>query len=185
MNARRTGGTVSFRALVVAVALITACGGLVTHAQDGFRFKSGVDLVNVTATVTDDDGRFVASLTKDDFTIFENGHRQEISHFSNERTPVSLGIALDASGSMTPTRWPRRGRPSTASSTTCSAKTTSSSSWNSRARLASPRVGRPTAPPSATPSDAWTRWAAPRCTTPSRGRCRWPRRAGTRRRRCW
>ena len=92
----------SSRALVTAVALVTACGGLVTHAQDGFRFKSGVDLVNVTATVSDDDGRFVASLTKDDFTIFENGRRQEISHFSNERTPVSLGIALDASGSMTP-----------------------------------------------------------------------------------
>ena len=92
----------SSRAVVTAVVLVTACGGLVTHAQDAFRFKSGVDLVNVTATVTDDDGRFVASLTKDDFTIFENGRRQEISHFSNERAPVSLGIALDASGSMTP-----------------------------------------------------------------------------------
>ena len=102
MNGRRTGHIVSSRAVVTVVALVTACGGLVTHAQDAFRFKSGVDLVNVTATVTDDDGRVVASLTKDDFTIFENGRRQEISHFSNERTPVSLGIALDASGSMTP-----------------------------------------------------------------------------------
>ena len=102
MNARRTGHIVSSRAVVTAVVLVTACGGLVTHAQDAFRFKSGVDLVNVTATVTDDDGRVVAALTKDDFTIFENGRRQEISHFSNERTPVSLGIALDASGSMTP-----------------------------------------------------------------------------------
>ena len=74
---------------------------LATHAQDGFRFKSGVDLINVTATVTDEDGRFVPSLTKDDFAIFENGRRQEISHFSSERAPVSLGILLDASGSMT------------------------------------------------------------------------------------
>ena len=71
------------------------------HAQDGFRFTSGVDLVNVTATVTDDNGRFVPSLTKDDFAIFENGQRQDVTHFSNERTPVSLGILLDASGSMT------------------------------------------------------------------------------------
>jgi len=37
-----------------------------------------------------------------DFTVYENGHRQEISHFSSERTPVSLGILLDTSGSMTP-----------------------------------------------------------------------------------
>ncbi len=70
-------------------------------AQDGFRFRSGVELVNVTATVTDDDGRFVSNLTKDDFTLFEDGAQQEITHFSSERVPVSLGILLDASGSMT------------------------------------------------------------------------------------
>jgi VWFA-related protein len=85
---------------VAAVAMVFGTF-VVTHAQDGFRFKSGVDLVNVTATVTDEDGRFVPSLTKDDFSIYENGRRQEISHFSNDRAPVSLGIALDASGSMT------------------------------------------------------------------------------------
>ena len=49
----------TFRALAAAAVLVTVSGGLVTHAQDGFRFKSGVELVNVTATVTDDDGRFV------------------------------------------------------------------------------------------------------------------------------
>lgn len=89
------------RALLLPTLLVAAVGGLGVHAQEGFRFKSGVDLVNVTATVTDEYGRFVPSLTKDDFTVFENGHRQEISHFSSERAPVSLGILLDASGSMT------------------------------------------------------------------------------------
>jgi Ca-activated chloride channel family protein len=83
----------------LALALLAT---LAAHAQDGFRFKSGVDLINVTATVTDEDGRFVPSLTKDDFAIFENGRRQEISYFSSERSPVSLGILLDTSGSMTP-----------------------------------------------------------------------------------
>ena len=89
------------RALLLPVLLAAALGGLAAHAQDGFRFKSGVDLINVTATVTDEDGRFVPSLTKDDFAIFENGRRQEISHFSRDRAPVSLGILLDTSGSMT------------------------------------------------------------------------------------
>lgn len=87
--------------LLLLALLVATVGGLV-HAQEGFRFKSGVDLINVTATVSDEDGRFVPSLTKDDFTVYENGHRQEISHFSSERTPVSLGILLDTSGSMTP-----------------------------------------------------------------------------------
>ena len=36
------------------------------------------------------------------FAVFENGKRQEVSHFSAGKVPVSLGIALDTSGSMTP-----------------------------------------------------------------------------------
>ncbi|MBI1874403.1 MAG: VWA domain-containing protein [Acidobacteria bacterium] len=69
-------------------------------AQDPFKFRTGVELVNVTATVTDVSGRFVSGLRKDDFTVFEDGRPQTISHFSTERVPVSLGIVLDTSGSM-------------------------------------------------------------------------------------
>ena len=87
------------RRLLVAVLL--AAMSFTARAQEGFTFKSGVDLVNVTATVTGSDGRFVAGLTKDDFTIYDNGQRQTITHFSSERVPVSLGIVLDSSGSMT------------------------------------------------------------------------------------
>ena len=68
--------------------------------RDGFRFKTGVELVNVTATVTDNSGRFVSGLTKDDFKVYEDDLLQEITHFGSNRVPVSLGIVLDASGSM-------------------------------------------------------------------------------------
>src|SRR4029077_2436304 len=68
--------------------------------DDAFKFKSGVELINVTATVIDKTGRFVPGLRQEDFTIYEDNVRQEISHFSNERVPVSLGIVLDTSGSM-------------------------------------------------------------------------------------
>jgi VWFA-related protein len=71
-------------------------------AQDGFRFTSGVELVNVTATVTDGRGRFIDALDQDDFVVYENGKRQEVSHFTAGTVPVSLGIALDVSASMTP-----------------------------------------------------------------------------------
>ena len=64
-------------------------------------FQGGVDLINVTATVTDDDGRFVQGLRQEDFAIFEDGERQDVAYFSDDRVPVSLGIVLDASGSMT------------------------------------------------------------------------------------
>ena len=95
----------SFRLpLALLAALVCAAAGLVSaqSQDDGFKFKSGVELVNVTATVSDDNGHFVPSLTKDDFAVFEDGAPQEIAQFSNERVPVSLGILLDTSGSMTP-----------------------------------------------------------------------------------
>jgi Ca-activated chloride channel family protein len=93
-------------ALVVAAVLGLAAAVLPAQEKDkdkeGFRFRSGVELVNVTATVTDDGGRFVPDLRKEDFVVYDDNSRVEVSHFSNERVPVSLGILLDTSGSMTP-----------------------------------------------------------------------------------
>jgi VWFA-related protein len=96
--------------LFVSAALVAMAVGMIsaqqrsdtTQGADVFRFRSGVELINVTASVTDNDGRFVAGLGKDDFSVFEDGELQTVSHFSNERVPVSLGILLDTSGSMTP-----------------------------------------------------------------------------------
>ena len=68
--------------------------------KPSFRFRTGVELINVNATVTDARGRFVSGLRQDDFRLFEDGQEQEITHFNSERVPVSLGIALDTSGSM-------------------------------------------------------------------------------------
>ena len=68
--------------------------------DDAFRFKSGIELINVTATVSDANGRFVSGLQKDDFFVYEDDHPVDVTHFDAERVPVSLGIALDTSGSM-------------------------------------------------------------------------------------
>ena len=69
-------------------------------APDAFRFRGGVELINVTATVIDRQGRFVPGLRQQDFIVYDNDGPQTISHFSSERVPVSLGIAIDTSGSM-------------------------------------------------------------------------------------
>jgi Ca-activated chloride channel homolog len=66
----------------------------------GFRFKSGIELINVTATVSDVSGRFVPGLQQEDFLVYEDETPVTITQFSAERIPVSLGIALDTSGSM-------------------------------------------------------------------------------------
>jgi Ca-activated chloride channel family protein len=70
------------------------------NSEPPIRFKSGVELINVTATVSDASGRFVPGLTQDDFIVYDDDQRVEITHFNAERVPVSLGIALDSSGSM-------------------------------------------------------------------------------------
>jgi Ca-activated chloride channel family protein len=93
---------------VVPLAILVLAAGAAqqpppqpTQSTDpAFRFKSGVELINVTATVSDANGRFVPNLQKDDFLVYEDDQPQTVTHFSAERVPVSLGIALDTSGSM-------------------------------------------------------------------------------------
>ena len=57
-------------------------------------------LVNLTISVNDKLGRFVAGLTKEDFEIFDDKIRQDIAFFSDDDAPISLGIVYDVSGSM-------------------------------------------------------------------------------------
>ncbi len=63
-------------------------------------FKGGVDLVSVSATVTDERGHFVEGLQKEHFRLLEDGREMPIAQFSSTRVPVSLGIVLDSSDSM-------------------------------------------------------------------------------------
>ena len=87
---------------LAAVLLATRVPCLSQSAQRDAvqRFRSGVDVVPVTVTVRDGDGRLVGDLTRSDFELFEDGARQQISHFDRGRVPVSLGVALDVSQSM-------------------------------------------------------------------------------------
>jgi Ca-activated chloride channel family protein len=58
------------------------------------------DLITLTVTVTDTFGRFVTGLGQNAFTIFDDKTQQEITFFSDEDAPVSLGVVFDVSGSM-------------------------------------------------------------------------------------
>jgi Ca-activated chloride channel family protein len=69
-------------------------------ADPGFSFHTSVALTNVTATVTDANGRFVPNLRANDFEVYEDGQPRAIQQFESERVPVSLGLAIDTSGSM-------------------------------------------------------------------------------------
>jgi len=97
----------SFIVSAIVAAVVVSAHGQQTQQpperpvdEQGFRFRSGVELVNVTATVSDTSGRFVPGLRAEDFQVYEDNQPVEVTHFSAERVPVSLGIALDTSGSM-------------------------------------------------------------------------------------
>ncbi len=64
------------------------------------RLKSTVDLVALHVTVTDKQGDLVTDLTKNDFKVYENKVRQDISLFSRADIPVTAGLVIDNSGSM-------------------------------------------------------------------------------------
>ena len=80
----------------IAVALAAVLAG----AQAERTFRSGVDVTGITVTVRDADGHLVTDLTRDDFDIYEDGEKQELTQFTRERVPVSLGVLLDISDSM-------------------------------------------------------------------------------------
>ncbi len=103
MRWRRTSlGAAMWLVIVAAGTLVGAGQRQRPEGTDppAFRFRTGVELINVTVTVTDTRGRFVPDLEKDDFLVYEDGKVQRLTHFSSERVPVSLGIVLDTSGSM-------------------------------------------------------------------------------------
>src|SRR5947209_7499105 len=63
--------------------------------------RKNVDLVLVPVTVTDGSNRLVTGLDEQNFQVFEGKEPQQIKHFSCDDAPVSIGIILDVSGSMT------------------------------------------------------------------------------------
>ena len=58
--------------------------------------------VTLDVGVTDPAGTPTAGLSKTDFTVLEDGHKQDIAYFSTERAPISLVLLLDTSGSIAP-----------------------------------------------------------------------------------
>src|SRR5438128_12069300 len=73
-----------------------------TDPQDPrFKLNVEVELVNITATVLDEQGKYMDGLKLDDFQVFEDGEEQKISFFSHDlRVPISVGVLIDNSGSM-------------------------------------------------------------------------------------
>ena len=83
-------------AAVVGIAAVLAGSPARARGQ----FSSGVNVVEVYATVTDRQGQPVKGLDRADFTVRENGELQQVSTFAAGDFPLSVAVALDRSFSM-------------------------------------------------------------------------------------
>jgi len=82
-------------------SLVSLClCAFVFHLRAQQTLKVDVNLVNVIATVKDEQGNFVTTLSKDDFRVYEDDHLQDIQIFEKNRVDSSIGILMDTSGSM-------------------------------------------------------------------------------------
>ena len=81
------------------LALFAACACAQDAVRGNFRIDANVVLVKVT--VTDPQGHFITGLTRENFQVFEDRAEQSVAYFSAEEVPVSVGLVLDFSRSMT------------------------------------------------------------------------------------
>src|SRR4029450_9204862 len=68
--------------------------------QQAPTFRSGVPPLAVPASVFDRDGEVVSTLTRDDFMVFDDGRRQELTNFESGQQPITALVLLDTSASM-------------------------------------------------------------------------------------
>ncbi len=84
-----------------AALLGLALAGTPTLPAQDTTLRMDVKLVSIFANVTDRNGSIVGGLTKDDFSVTEDGRPQQISIFEKQsELPLNLTLAIDTSGSV-------------------------------------------------------------------------------------
>ena len=91
------------RLAVIMILLILMLSAQPARAESQDTLKVSVDLVNVQFSVTDHRGRLIPGLRAEDFSLEEDGKRQEILHFARENElPLTIGMLIDTSPSVRP-----------------------------------------------------------------------------------
>ena len=92
---------VRFRWPLAAVAIAAAIRIAAAQAPaPQVPFRSAVDLVSLNVTVTEGGVRYVTDLSQEDFSVFEDGVKQDVTFFNRTNLPIALALLLDTSASM-------------------------------------------------------------------------------------
>jgi len=63
-------------------------------------FRAGVELVSLNVTVVDAANHYATDLLQDEFNVFEDGIKQDVTFFNKTNLPIALSVLLDTSASM-------------------------------------------------------------------------------------
>src|ERR1700682_16027 len=85
--------------LLCLCSAICFSGAVTARAQDEDTIRTETSLVQLNIGVVDRQGRTVRSLSRNDFSVYEDGVRQTIQSFEPTEAPFSLVMLLDMSGS--------------------------------------------------------------------------------------
>ena len=85
---------------VVLVAGMLFVNSIPARSQQQPMVRSGTELVDLFVTVTNDDGRLVPNLTREDFEVYDDDDLQELVVFENSVRPITVVVMLDTSASM-------------------------------------------------------------------------------------
>ncbi len=89
------------RLRTTAVALLALSAPLLAQIpQRPPTFEVGIEIINLNLSVTDARNNFVTDLGEKDFSVFEDGIRQDLSLFTHENLPISMAVLIDVSASM-------------------------------------------------------------------------------------
>jgi VWFA-related protein len=89
------------RLIIVATTLLLTLEGTGRASQQPqTTFRSGIDLVRISAIVRDRKGNFVRDLAPGDFEVLDNGRPRSIADFRRDLSSVSVALLFDISGSM-------------------------------------------------------------------------------------
>ena len=89
----------SLRSLTVAL-VISSAATAIAQEPDQPAFRTGVDLVALNVTVTDENDRYVTDIDVEGFQLFEDGAQQEVTFFTRTQLPIALALLMDTSASM-------------------------------------------------------------------------------------
>lgn len=90
----------SIRIVIRALTVVMVAAGAVAVAAQQATFKGAVRTVAVYATVTEPGGRLVPDLSRDTFSVDDNGTPQDLTVFANDLQPITVVMMIDRSGSM-------------------------------------------------------------------------------------